>query len=222
MAQLRTAIATIIVILALGASLSAFLAHSAAAAVVFDNYNGQNCLCGISGPTLDASGFTPTADYDFSAASAFVLNLNSDPQSFTMVLYSSTGAGTPGSSLGTIGAQVPGRNFAGAIITESYSGPPILLQNGVEYFFALNLPSGMTWLPGGPNQTPYYFSVNDGNSWNNGGPRDLQFQIFGHPVVGTSSVPEPTIWPMMLLSFVGIGVVASCRARKRARALTVA
>lgn len=222
MARLRTAIATIIVILALGANLSVFLAHSAAAAVVFDNYNGQNCLCGISGPTFDASGFTPTADYDFSAASAFVLNLNFNPQSFSMILYSSTASGTPGSSLATIGAQVPGRDFAGAIITESYSGPPILLQSGVEYFFALNLPGGMTWLSGGPNQTPYYFSVDDGNSWNNGSPGNLQFQIFGHPVDGALSVPEPAIWPMMLLSFVGLGIVANRRARKRVPALTVA
>jgi hypothetical protein len=122
---------------------SALLAWPAQAATVFDNYNGVHEMSFFGPPTLIASGFIPTANYDFTGASAFVENLDihNATQSFSMALYSSTASGTPGSPLWTSGMlSAPGPDFAFTLVPASYGGPPILLRSGDEYFLALNIP----------------------------------------------------------------------------------
>jgi hypothetical protein len=194
----------ILVLLALTGA-PVLLAPSAQAATVFSNYTGVNCNC-ISALGFYASGFTTTGDYDFTGAAAFVLNENvSSPQSFSMALYSSTTAGAPSSSLWTSGTlSAP----AGAtLVSASYSGSPILLTSGHEYFLALNLAGNDSpgWLGGGSSATPVYFS-SDGSSWTNDGSASLQFKVTGAPV---AVIPEPAPWAMLLLGFVGLGLAAS-------------
>jgi hypothetical protein len=163
-------------------------------------------------PTLVASGFIPTANYKFTGASAFVENLDihNATQTFSMALYSSTASGTPGSPLWTSGMlSAPGPDFTPTLAPASYSGPPILLQSGEEYFLALNIPKSVVgWLEDGPNPTPFYFSANGGGSWTkNMRSSDVQYQIFGSPLL-RSSAPEPATWTMMLLGFVALGFSA--------------
>jgi hypothetical protein len=181
---------------------------------VFDNYNGVDNASFFGPPTLIASGFIPTANYNFTGASAFVENLdkNNAAQQFSMALYSSTGGSasrTPGSPLWTSGMlSAPGPDFTPTLATASYSGPPILLQSGDEYFLALNIPKSVVgWLDDGPNPTPFYSSANGGGSWTNMGSLTVQYQIFGSPLLG-SSVPEPATWTVMLLGFAGLGFAA--------------
>ena len=195
--------------------ISALLAWPVQAATVFDNYNGVHNFSFFGPPTLVASGFIPTANYNFTGASAFVENLdkNNAAQQFSMALYSSTGgsaSATPGSPLWTSGTlSAPGPDFTFTLATASYSGPPILLQSGDEYFLALNIPKSVVgWLDDGPNPTPFYSSANGGGSWTNMGSSTVQYQIFGDPVLGVSSVPEPATWAMMLLGFAGLGFSA--------------
>ena len=196
-------------------AISALLAWPAKAATVFDNYNGVDNASFFGPPMLVASGFIPTANYNFTGASAFVENLdkNNATQSFSMALYSSTGgptSGTPESPLWTSGMlSAPGPDFTPTLATASYSGPPILLQDEDEYFLALNIPKSVVgWLDDGPNPTPFYSSANGGGSWTNMGSSTVQYQIFGDPVLGVSSVPEPATWAMMLLGFAGLGFSA--------------
>ena len=193
-------------------AISALLAWPAKAATVFDNYNGVDNASFFGPPMLVASGFIPTANYNFTGASAFVENLDihNATQTFSMALYSSTASGTPGSPLWTSGMlSAPGPDFTPTLATASYSGPPILLQDGDEYFLALNIPKSVVgWLDDGPNPTPFYSSANGGGSWTNMGSSTVQYQIFGDPVLGVSSVPEPATWAMMLLGFAGLGFSA--------------
>ena len=193
--------------------ISALLAWPAQAATVFDNYNGAHNTSFFGPPTLIASGFIPTANYNFTGASAFVENLDihNATQTFSMALYSSTASGTPSSPLWTSGMlSAPGPDFTFTVVPASYGGPPpILLQSGDEYFLALNIPKSVVgWLDDGPNPTPFYSSANGGGSWTNMGSSTVQYQIFGDPVLGVSSVPEPATWAMMLLGFAGLGFSA--------------
>jgi PEP-CTERM motif len=206
---------------ALGA-ISALLAWPAHAATVFDNYNGVDNAGFFGPPPLFASGFIPTANYNFTSASAFVENLDihNAAQPFSMALYSSTGGpalGTPGSPLWTSGMlSAPGPDFTSTLVTASNTGPPILLQSGDEYFLALNFPTNVVdWLDEGPNSTPFFSSRNGGGPWTNIGPSTVQYQIFGSPLLG-SPVPEPATWVMMLVGFAGLGFAGYRRSRRGA------
>jgi PEP-CTERM motif-containing protein len=182
----------------------ALLARPAQAATVFSNYNGVNCGC-IFGLAFYASGFTPTSDYDFTGAAAFVLNENvSSPQPFSMALYSSTTTGGPGSALWTSGTlSAPA---GAALVNASYSGSPILLTGGHEYFLALNLSTSDApgWLRDGSSSTPVYFS-GDGTSWASLGESNPQFQVTG------AVIPEPSTWALLMLGFAGLALASNRR-----------
>jgi hypothetical protein len=83
------------------AGISALLAWPAQAAVVFDNLNLNVGKQPFASPGGDprAAGFIPTANYDFTGASALIANYGNNTETFSMALYSSTASGTPGSPL---------------------------------------------------------------------------------------------------------------------------
>jgi hypothetical protein len=195
---------------------SALFAPSAFAATVFSNYTGVTTDGGFGGPETLASGFTPADNYNFTGAAAFVRNDSppGQPMPFSMTLYSSTTGGAPDASLWTSGTlPAPGPFGAATLVSASYGGPPILLQKGVEYFLALDIPAfaDVEWLAGGSSFTRVYASV-DGSSWFLDGVDNLQFEISGSPVAAT---PEPSTWAMLLIGFAGLGIAGHRVSRKR-------
>jgi hypothetical protein len=203
--------ATCAIVLTLGCGSLGMTARPAEAATVFSNYSGATVI-GFAG-LLYASGFTPTADYDFTGAAAFVQNQDplSNPQPFTMALYSATSTGVPDSVLWTSGTlSGPGPIGTSTLVTTTYSGPPILLQSGDEYFLAVDLPNGLLWwVSEGTSFTPFYEFFN--NSWTipPGGPFSQQFEVFG-----TAVVPELPTWAAMLLGFAGLSFAGYRGSRK--------
>jgi hypothetical protein len=189
------------------------IARATTPVTVFSNYNGTNCDCGTGGD-LYAAGFTSPGNYDFTGAAAFVMNNGAAAAPFSIGLYSSTASGAPGSSLWSGGAlSAPGAT----LVTADYTGsPPIFLRKGGEYFLTLDLPIGLVWGGGGPNNTPFYASSNGGSSWINlvelFGPADPAFEIYGSPVAG--AIPEPSTWAMMLFGFAGLGYAGYRTSRK--------
>lgn len=199
--------------LALLVGLPALLTRpSQATTTVFDNYTGINCNCGETGPALLAAGFALSfgAVDSFAGAAAFVQQSSisgNTPQPFTISLYPSTSDGAPGSAplwtsetLFTSGS--PG---GAALVGQSYTGPPISLLGGTEYFLALNLSAEVGWLDQGPHPTPSY-SSNDGISWTPSGAANAQFQIYGD--IATTPIPEASTWAMALIGFAGLGYAA--------------
>jgi hypothetical protein len=77
---------------------NALTVRPARAVTVFSNYTGSNCKCGFGG-AFYAEEFSPSSDFDFISAAAFVENSDIEAQSFSMSLYSSI----PGSPLWTSG-----------------------------------------------------------------------------------------------------------------------
>ena len=187
--------------LAVGCAFSSLVAP-AWAATVFDNYTGNTSES--FGSTYVAAGFTPGANFDFTGEAAFVVSRDADPdalQNFTLSLYSSTGGGSPGSALWTSGQlSVSG---SGSLIGATYSGPAILLQDGVQYFVVLHELGAVDWYAGGSVSAPIYVS-GDGSDWSFQGPAALQFQVSGDP--GAVAAPEASTWAMMLTGFAGLGL----------------
>jgi PEP-CTERM motif len=200
---------------------SALLPRPAEAAIAFNNYNGFDCSCGYDLTGFSANAFTTSGNYDFTGAAAFVENLDTTTQEFSLALYSSTSTGAPGSSpLWTSETlTAPGPFGTPTLVTASYPGSPILLRSGEEYFLALDLPgpSGLVqWLAEGPNDFALYISAN-GMSWIPFGVSDQQFQVFGSPA---TVIPEPSTWAMMLIGFAGPGF-AGYRASRKAAAVGI-
>ena len=193
------------------------LAAPAAAETVFDNYTGTTGA--DLNATFIAAGFTPSADYNFTDASAFVHNQGPDPELFSIALYSSTASAGPDARLWTSGA-VSAPAAAYTLVSASYNGSPITLQKDEEYFFVLELTNAsfggqVFWAEDGKTTVPTYHSP-DGSSWNAFAvPIDLQFRVFG------AAVPESSTWAMMLIGFAGLGYAGYRRARA-ARAILAA
>ncbi len=157
------------VVLALVGSLPALLTHPARAAVVFSTYEGGNCSCGVGRPDFVAAvGFTLADSYDFTGAAAYMLNGDflGNPQTFSMALYAASSGGGPASApLWTSGTlSAPGPEETATLISAGYSGPPILLESGAEYFLALDMPGDVFFLGGGSPESPLYYSI-DGGPW---------------------------------------------------------
>lgn len=212
-----SAIRAVLFLLMLGGGLPALPTQSARAAVVFSNYTGTSIGEGNAGAHYFASGFAPDDSYDFTGAAAYVRN--NDPagaaQPFSMALYAATDAGGPASPpLWTSAAlTVPAPNNSRTLVSTSYSGPPILLQEGMEYFLALVVPEdplSVIWLGNGSSETPLYYS-DDGTGWTPGGSSDSQFEVFGN------AVPEPSTWAMMLIGLAVLSHAAFRRKRSSAR-----
>jgi hypothetical protein len=193
-------------VIAFGASL---LAAPAAAETVFDNYTGTTRA--DLNATFIAAAFTPSTDYNFTDASAFVDNQGPNPDLFSIALYSSTASAGPDAQLWTSGA-VSAPAAAYTLVSASYNGSPITLQKGEEYFFVLELTNTafggqVFWAEDGKTTVQTYHSP-DGSSWNAFAvPIDLQFRVFG------AAVPEFSTWAMMLLGFAGLGYAGYRRAR---------
>jgi len=107
-----------------------FAARPAQAATVFSNYTGSVCSCGFNFDFY-AVGFAPASDFEFTGAAAFVQSQDStSPETFSMALYSSNGAGAPGSSLWTSGPLIAPANTS-TLVNASDAGPSISLQGGI-------------------------------------------------------------------------------------------
>jgi hypothetical protein len=198
------AVGAILVLLTLVGLCHALTVHSAGAATVFSNYNGMNCKCGF-GDAFYAEEFSPSSDFDFTGAAAFVANTDIEAQSFSMGLYSLV----PGSPLWTSGTLTAPPSSA-TLVSPSYSGSPILLQTGSEYFLVLNLSgsSSLNWLAEGSSSIPALTSA-DGSSWSSFGEQNLQFEITG--VALGAPIPEPASWVLVLLGFALAAFVANSR-----------
>jgi hypothetical protein len=174
-------------------ALAALLGGSAAAAAtVFSNYTGLNCRCGYA-TGVYAAGFTPTSDFDFAGAAAFVENsIGSDPETFTMALVSSNG-GSPDATLWTSGTlSTPPGDGSANLVAASYAGEPIPIQTGVLYFLALNISEidNPLWLGDGSSSGPLFGAPHEGSPWNSLGPGNLQFQVFG---AASAGAPVPNL-----------------------------
>jgi PEP-CTERM motif len=195
----------------LGAVFTVAVASSSFAATVVDTYTWDTSSA--LNNAIYASGFTPSADYDFTGESAFVGSSSPTSQPVGLALYSSSG-GAPGSLLWSSGTLTVGAN-ASTLFTENYSGSPIPLQSGVEYFVAVDATASQVgWLYTEGASVPIYASTNHAQSFFLlGGPFGTpQFQVFGAAL----STPEPSTWAMMLIGFAAVGY-AGYRAKSKAR-----
>jgi hypothetical protein len=202
-----SAVVAIVIVFALAGVGNALATRAARAATVFDNYNGLNCSCGFSDGFF-AEEFSPGSDFDFTGAAASIQNAFREDHSFSMALYSATASGVPGSPLWMSGTvTVP--PLASTLAFASYSGSPILLQTGVEYFLVLDLPTAINplWIGDGLS-APLAFRSADGSSWSSIGDQDLQFEIFG-AALGATAIPELAPWAMLLIGFALAGFVAN-------------
>jgi hypothetical protein len=199
-------VGAILVLLTLVGVCNALTMRSARAATVFSNYNGLNCKCGF-GAAFYAGEFSPPSDFDFTGAAAFVGNTDVEAQSFSMGLFSSV----PGSPLWTSGTLTAPPSSA-TLVSASYSGSPILLQTGSEYFLVLDLSGSDSpnWLADGSSSV-FAFTSADGSSWNGLGEQNLQFEVFG--AAPGAAIPELASWAMLLLGFGLAAFVAKRRAR---------
>jgi hypothetical protein len=200
----KNAVGAILVLITLVGVCNALTMGSARAATVFSNYTGSNCKCGFGG-AFYAEEFSPASDFDFTGAAAFVVNTDVEAQPLSIGLYSSV----PSSPLWTSGTLTAPSSSA-TLASASYSGSPILLQTGNEYFLVLNLSasSSLDWLADGSSSV-FAFTSADGLSWNGLGEQDLQFEIFGTAL--GAAIPEPSPWTMLLLGFGLVGFVANRR-----------
>jgi hypothetical protein len=198
-----------------------FAARPAQAATVFSNYTGSVCSCGFNFDFY-AVGFAPASDFEFTGAAAFVQSQDStSPETFSMALYSSNGAGAPGSSLWTSGPLIAPANTS-TLVNASDAGPSISLQGGIEYFLVLNLfnTPRVVWLFQGSSSQPAYLSE-DGISWLTADSQSAQFEIFGDAI--RASIPEPATWTLLLVGFALTGFVSlRRRLRRSARPTTSA
>jgi hypothetical protein len=197
-------IGAILVLVTLVGVCNALTMGSARAATVFSNYTGSNCKCGFDGAFF-AEEFSPASDFDFTGAAAFVGNSDVLEQSFSIALY----AFIPGSPLWTSGTLTASKGAA--LASASYSGSPILLKTGTEYFLVLNLSSSSSlgWLGQGSSSAPAFTST-DGSSWSDLAEQNLQFEIFGVAPPG-APIPEPAPWVLLLTGFGLLGFVANMR-----------
>jgi PEP-CTERM motif len=196
-------VGAILVLLTLVGVCNALTMRSARAATVFSNTTGVNCKCGF-GSAFYAEEFSPSSDFDFTIAAAFVDNTDIEAQSFSMGLYSSL----PGSPLWTSGTLTAPAKSA-TLVSASNTGSPILLQTGMEYFLVLNLSGDSpNWLGQGSSSVPAFTST-EGSSWDSLGEQNLQFEVFG--TAPGAAIPEPASWAMLLLGFGLLGLVANIR-----------
>jgi hypothetical protein len=196
-----------------GLALSLSLLFSAApmhAATVFDNFTGDTPES--FGASFIAAAFAPNADFDFTGAAAFVQSRIDTPQSFTLALYSTASGGSPASALWT--SDDLSVSAAGSLVGETYSGPAISLQSGVQYFVVLQDIGAVNWFVGGSIAVPVYTS-GDGSSWTPEGLTALQFTVDGDPGAPPAT-PEASTWLMMLVGLVGLGLVGKHRRKIQA------
>ena len=187
----------------------------ARADTVFSNYTGINNDCGVTGLTAEA--FTPTINFDFTGAAADFA-AGTPPYVITFSLYTSS-AGRPDVQLWS--AIDSGLPVAG-LVSASYSGTPIPLDNGTTYFLAVNdvdsIGLGILWLNGGSSSTALF--GNSGGSWYSEGTANLRFEVFGDPVAsaapgpgpGSSAVPEPASIALLTAGIACIGLIRRRRA----------
>jgi len=205
------ALGAALVLLTLVGFCNALAMRPVAAATVFSNYNGLNCSCGYSGGFY-AEAFSPSGDFDFTGAAASIQNAFREDHSFSMALYSATALGAPGSPLWTSGNVTVGPQ-ASTLSFAAYSGPPILLQAGSEYFLVLDLPTPINplWIADGLSFGPA-FSSTDASSWESLGEQNNQFEIFG-TAPGPAPIPESATWTLLLIGFALTGFAVKTRAR---------
>ena len=154
-----------------------------AANTVFSNYTG---MYGSGGAGSVAEGFTPTADFDFTGASVFMENYSIIDQPFSLALYSSTGSGAPDTVLWTSGTLTVSSVNQFHLVAANYGGAPILLQSGVEYFLAVDIPTvdfDIIWVEAGNSFQPFYTWT--GSSWTGDSSGNAQFEIDGTPVAAS-------------------------------------
>jgi hypothetical protein len=165
----------------------------ARADVIFSNYTGSGCGCGLA--DFNAEGFTPDANFYFTGAAAYISGVATAQATFS--LYTSS-SGAPGTQIwSSASLNVPSGT---TLVSTSNTGPPIVLQSGVEYFFAVNLStsSGDLWEGYGSPTVPAYIYYE--GTWYNNSPNFAQFEVDG------SLVPEPASLALFGAALAGLAL----------------
>ncbi|MBV9676792.1 MAG: PEP-CTERM sorting domain-containing protein [Acidobacteriaceae bacterium] len=175
----------------------------AQASTVFSNYTGVNESGVVAG--LFAASFTPTGNFDFTGAAAFLDTPYVPPATASLILYSSSSAGKPDLQLWRSGSF---SITTAQLVSASYTGTPIVLQSGNTYFLGVDTPNG-AWVGGGSSSVPFLIYSADG-TWVpvGSGTSDVQFEVYGNPVI-----PEPASFALLGLGLPSVAAVRSRRAR---------
>ena len=174
---------------------------------------------GASAPVAwEAAQFTPSADYEFTAANVRVGVVTYFDTSFDVFLYSDLG-GLPDVPLEQIGSQlhaVESRFIGGTLVVANTINTPLTLVANTAYWLVLRpgLPESLVaWIGDGSPSGLQALSRDKGANWSLAGSGVAQFQIFGTPVT-VVPVPEPA--SILLLA----GVLGLLKALRRVARLT--
>jgi hypothetical protein len=176
------------------------------ASVIFSNITGPCC----GGQAIDGSDFVPQSaaeqfipdrTYLASDVSAVVVWTGLGSPLFAMAIYSDDTNGLPGLPVGERVTNLTAPPPLGGIVTASFSRP-VLLQAGVPFWLVLTPADDATrigWQTGGSISVPAAVtnSATGLGGWEAFGPNHYQF--------GVVSIPEESVWAMMLIGFAGLG-----------------
>ena len=191
------------------------LGAGARAEVLYDN------LGAVTTGTDPVLGFGPLADSFSTGSQALTFN------SVTILIDGNpAGTGLTGITLNADNGTSPGAVIAGGAFPDSFTSATLMpltatgsisLAANTRYWIELTSldNSSVNWAwsfdTSGVGVAGEFFSNQTGVHPNTGGPYQME-------VIGTSSVPEPATWAMMLVGFGGLGVFMRRRSARIATA----